>query len=113
MTQIRDPAVAGSFYPQEPIALQQQLDGFLSQKPRLETKPKALIVPHAGYIYSGAIAGKLFSQVAIPDRVILLGPNHHGTGHAGAVSSVEAWVSPFGDMPVDRELASEISAITN
>ena len=80
MAQIRDPAVAGSFYPQEPIALQQQLDGFLSQKPRLETRPKALIVPHAGYIYSGSVAASAYTQL-IPireqiQRVVLLGPAH-------------------------------------
>ena len=112
MTQIRDPAVAGSFYPQEPIALQQQLDGFLSQKPRLETKPKALIVPHAGYIYSGSVAASAYTQL-IPireqiQRVVLLGPAHRVGFRGLAASSAEYFSTPLGLVRIDREALDEI-----
>jgi len=70
--------------------------------------PYGVISPHAGYIYSGAIAGKLFSTITVPDRVILLGPNHHGLGHPGAVSTVDAWETPLGDIPVDPVLSEAI-----
>ena len=46
---------------------------------------RAVVVPHAGYIYSGGVAGKTFSSVAVPDQVVILGPNHHGRGHVAAV----------------------------
>ena len=112
MAQIRDPAVAGSFYPQEPVALQRQLEGFLSQKPRLETKPKALIVPHAGYIYSGSVAASAYTQL-IPireqiQRVVLLGPAHRVGFRGLAASSAEYFSTPLGLVRIDRQALDEI-----
>lgn len=83
MASIRPPAVAGTFYPGEPRALTVELDDLLGGVPHLEPRlgfPKALIVPHAGYVYSGEIAARAYDELApargIVSRVILLGPVH-------------------------------------
>jgi AmmeMemoRadiSam system protein B len=104
--------VAGLFYPDDPIVLQQQLDDFLSRKPHLETKPKALIVPHAGYIYSGPIAASAYTQL-IPireqiQRVVLLGPSHRVGFRGLAASSAEYFATPLGLVRIDRQAMDEI-----
>lgn len=105
----RQPAVAGQFYPDNKAELLGQIAGFCSVPTEAPT-PIGIISPHAGYIYSGAIAGKLFSQINIPDRIIILGPNHHGTGHPGAVYNRGAWQTPLGDIAIDQQLAGEVLA---
>jgi AmmeMemoRadiSam system protein B len=67
-----------------------------------------LMVPHAGYIYSGAIAGQTYDKVNVPDRVILLGPNHHGVGHSGAVYATGSWTTPLGQIFIDENLAQQL-----
>jgi AmmeMemoRadiSam system protein B len=104
--------VAGLFYPDDPIVLQQQLDDFLSRESRLETKPKALIVPHAGYIYSGPIAASAYTQL-IPireqiQRVVLLGPSHRVGFRGLAASSAEYFSTPLGLVRIDRQAMDEI-----
>ena len=80
MAQTREPAMAGQFYPDDPVLLQQQVDQYLAAESATSGSPKALIVPHAGYIYSGSIAASAYAQLAsahnIIKRVILLGPAH-------------------------------------
>ncbi len=76
---LRDPAVAGSFYPAEPRELSAQLDRLLVKR-RDELPHKAVIVPHAGYVYSGMVAGEVFAATVVPPQVVLFGPNHHGPG---------------------------------
>ena len=96
---IRQPVAAGSFYPENPAELSAQVDSLLQVKG--DTKNvKGLIVPHAGYIYSGAVAGDVFARAEIPKQVILVGPNHHGIGENIAVSGVDAWATPLGHIPV-------------
>jgi AmmeMemoRadiSam system protein B len=104
MLVLREPAVAGQFYPGQKAALEQMLNGLV---PR-EVEPKkalAIMSPHAGYIYSGGVAGKTFAEVKIPDDVIILGPNHHGRGHDAAVFAKGGWSMPQGEILVDEELA--------
>ncbi len=112
MPQIRDPAVAGLFYSEDPVVLQQQLDGFLSEEPRIRTSPKALIVPHAGYIYSGPVAASAYTQLfPIRDRiqrVVLLGPAHRVGFHGLAASSAEYFSTPLGMIHVDRQATDDI-----
>ncbi len=104
---MRSPAVAGQFYPGNKAGLLAELESFC--QPVQGVDPViGVISPHAGYIYSGAIAGTLFSQVAVPDKVILLGPNHHGVGHQGALYDMGDWETPLGTIPVDRVLAEEV-----
>ncbi len=100
---IRHPAVAGTFYPGGADALR-RLIGKLLQPTESVTSVLGLMVPHAGYVYSGAIAGAVFSRVKIPGKVLLLGPNHHGHGRPAALWVGEAWRTPLGDVGIDRKL---------
>lgn len=106
---VRPPAVAGQFYPGQAEALRRQVQQFLIT---LGTEQTAIgiVVPHAGYIYSGAIAGMTFAGIKIPERVIILGPNHHGIGHPAAVFPDGSWETPLGESVVDAELAARIVA---
>lgn len=104
---IRQPAVAGSFYPANPKELSAQVAALL--KSQLEAhKAKALIVPHAGYVYSGAVAGQVFAETMIPRQVILIGPNHHGLGADIAVSTAEAWRTPITQVPLAAKLRARL-----
>jgi AmmeMemoRadiSam system protein B len=91
----RQSAVAGQFYP----GGESQLKAELSQQiPDSSThrSVKGIISPHAGYVYSGAIAGKLYSGIYIPDTVLIIGPNHHGSGAAAALYPDGEWLTPLG-----------------
>jgi AmmeMemoRadiSam system protein B len=107
---IRLPAVAGRFYPDDPAELRNSLDSFLAT----ETKTKkaralACLVPHAGYIYSGRVAGEVYQRMEIPSRVILLGPRHYPRGAPMAILSQDAWQTPLGLAPIDAPLAEKIA----
>lgn len=110
MASIRPPAVAGMFYPGEPRALAVELDDLLGGVPPLEPRlgfPKALIVPHAGYVYSGEIAARAYDELApargIVSRVILLGPVHRVPVRGLAAPGADVFATPLGNVPVDRE----------
>ncbi len=105
---IRRPAVAGSFYPREPQALKAMIKGFC---PDIEKKAvRACICPHAGYIYSGAVAGAVYAGIEIPDTVLLLGPNHTGMGAPTAVMKRGIWETPIGQAVIDEVLADAVIA---
>ena len=102
---IREPVVAGTFYPASPGALREQLASFVDSS--AERLPAfGCVLPHAGYAYSGAVAGKTISRVEIRDRVILFGPNHTGRGADLSVVTEGAWRTPLGETAIDSELAS-------
>lgn len=107
MPPTRHPAVAGRFYPAEPKALRLEVESYLSTS---ATKTPALgcIVPHAGYMYSGHVAGVVFSTLSIPPRVVLLCPNHTGQGQPLSINSSGEWETPLGNVPVDHELATHL-----
>lgn len=99
---IREPAVAGRFYPNRREDLTRLLDQYLA-----EPAPHAaygVMVPHAGYVYSGAVAGATFARTTIPPTVVILGPNHHGLGFAAALSTSRSWLTPLGEVAVATEL---------
>ncbi|WP_461481168.1 AmmeMemoRadiSam system protein B [Porticoccus sp.] len=104
---IRQPAVAGSFYPDNPMLLQRQVDDLLASGDSAALRPKALIVPHAGYIYSGPIAAsayRLLSPLAKQiNRVVLLGPSHRVPLRGLAAPSDHLFRTPLGDIVIDRE----------
>ncbi len=105
---VRDPAVAGQFYGAEPERLAADLARLL---PPLPARPaRAVVVPHAGWMYSGAVAGETYAQVEVPPRAVLLGPNHWGTGPRGAVMAEGVWRYPGGSVPVAADLARAILA---
>ena len=98
---VREPAVAGRFYPGSKAALASAVQELIKAG---ETSARALLamVPHAGYMYSGRIAGETYARVTIPEHVLVLGPNHTGLGPPRSLWSGGAWRSPLGDVPVDR-----------
>ena len=112
-TVLRHPAVAGRFYPGDPDDLRTEAQGYLSQASSVKQVPlRALgcIAPHAGYMYSGHVAGAVFARVEVPNRCIVLCPNHTGMGRALAVMSEGGWQTPLGDVPIDAELAAALKA---
>ena len=109
----RPPAVAGSFYPAEPRALQSMLDGFLQAARTEQCAPRAMIVPHAGYIYSGPVAASGYARLSNTKspfkRVVLLGPAHRVPFRGLAVTSATAFATPLGEVPIDQAANSEIA----
>ncbi len=109
MTVIRRPVVAGRFYPGDPASLGRELSRLIpSGMERVEAL--AVVSPHAGYIYSGHVAGAVFGQVEVPARVVVLGPNHTGLGARAAVMATGVWETPLGRIPVDEELSGLLLA---
>jgi AmmeMemoRadiSam system protein B len=103
---VRPPAVSGHFYPADPHALTAAVDACLAtavRPDRRTTAPRAIVVPHAGYVYSGSVAASAYAQVAgAPfDRVVLLGPSHHVALRGMAVPTVDAFTTPLGRIPID------------
>ena len=101
---IRKPAVAYQFYPGEPQVLQKTIESMVKEKAQKEDA-LAIIAPHAGYIYSGKVAGSVYSAVNIPDHIILLGPNHTGLGERVAIMPDGEWEMPCGRVVINHELA--------
>jgi AmmeMemoRadiSam system protein B len=103
----RMPAVAGSFYPSDPVVLRQQVEGYLDPGARKQ-EAIGLVSPHAGFMYSGAVAGATFSAVELPDVFIILCPNHRGWGAPIAIMSRGEWVTPLGEVAIDSDLAESL-----
>jgi len=104
---IREPAVAGQFYPGSPAELREMLAGLVDEKAAKEDII-GLIMPHAGYIYSGAVAGAAISRVKFRDTFIVMGPNHTGLGKPLSIMTNGIWRMPMGDVKIDSELAKHI-----
>ena len=109
MTAIRPPVVAGAFYPAEHDVLQRELTLFMSEAATAMqpggTVPKAIIGPHAGYVYSGPVAARAYARLAPArgriTRVVLIGPSHHVAFKGMAVDTADAWATPLGNVPLD------------
>jgi len=104
---IRMPAVAGQFYPGTRAELERAVAALTREVPAREPA-LAVVVPHAGYMYSGGVAGEVFSSVALPERYIILCPNHTGLGERAAVMARGSWRMPWGDVSIDEELARRL-----
>lgn len=107
---VRLPAVAGSFYDAGADRLERQVRAHLPAAGSPATAFGA-IVPHAGYVYSGPVAGAVYAGLRIPPAVLLLCPNHTGQGAPAALDPSEAWRTPLGDVPVNRPLAERLLAL--
>ena len=105
----RQPAVAHQFYPGDPATLTSTLAKLIPAETRPRKEALAVVAPHAGYAYSGKVAGETFARVKIPEDIVLLGPNHHGYGEQIAIMREGRWEMPLGSVPVNRELAALIS----
>jgi MEMO1 family protein len=108
---IREPVVSGRFYPASAAALGADLDRFLSAGGRPSAPAVGVLVPHAGYVYSGAVAGQTYAGVVVPGRALVMGPNHTGLGRSRAARSpAEAWRTPLGTVPCDPLLDGALEA---
>lgn len=115
MTLIRQPAVAGTFYPANPEQLQTMLNGYLNKAQTAAKLPKAMIVPHAGYIYSGEIAASAYIRLKTGadkiKRVVVLGPSHRVGFQGLAVSRAEFFSTPLGEIPLDTIAIQKLLAV--
>jgi MEMO1 family protein len=103
---MRQPAVADRFYPGSPAALRSAVAELLpATQPAEKQHARAVVSPHAGYIYSGALAAQTFSSIVIPETVIIIGPNHRGQGAPIALSTSD-WAMPLGTVPADGEVGT-------
>ena len=116
-TAIRQPAVAGRFYPANAQRLRAEVETFTTARAEAghettDVKIRAMgcIVPHAGYMYSGAVAGALYREIELPGRYVILCPNHTGQGEPLAIMSSRAWHTPLGDAMIDAHLAEALKA---
>jgi MEMO1 family protein len=108
-TPVRPPAVAGRFYPRDEKPLREELKTYLSQTPeQIPVRALGCIAPHAGYMYSGHVAGALFAALEIPQLCLVLCPNHTGIGRPLAIVSEGAWETPLGNVPIDSNFASAL-----
>ncbi len=105
---MRQPAVADRFYPGSPKSLRLAVKELMPVTPdTAQQKALAVVLPHAGYVYSGALAAETLSSVQIPETVIIIGPNHRVQGAPIALSMI-TWEMPLGQVPVDREICDLI-----
>ena len=102
---IRPPAVAGRFYSSDPKQLAREVDQFLVGEGAEQIRALGCVVPHAGYMYSGHVAGAVYSSIEIPSRCILLGPRHYPRGEPMAILSEGCWQTPLGDAQIESGLA--------
>lgn len=106
-SKIRKPAVAGQFYLLDTQRLKDQIANLID-KQASGLGVVACVLPHAGYIYSGRVAGLTVSQIKVKDKIILLGPNHTGFGAAFSIMTEGLWQTPLGDVKIDTQLAKQI-----
>ncbi len=106
---IRQPAVAGHFYPAKPETLLRELRSYTTAE---GDKLPALgcVVPHAGYMYSGHVAGAVYARLDLPQRFVILCPNHTGVGQPLATMTSGHWLTPLGEASIDSELATALLA---
>ena len=107
---LRTPAVAGQFYPGSEASLVKALNGLVPEiQPEKRKQALAVISPHAGYVYSGSVAGETIGRVQVPEDVVILGPNHTGHGAPVALMDHGVWDMPMGEVPINGELAALIA----
>ncbi len=109
---LRLPAVSGRFYPSDPAELNALVRECAKtvDEPAAPVRVKACLVPHAGYLYSGRVAGAVFRRIAIPKKIVILGVRHFPHGAIAAILSNGRWRTPLGDAPIDEPLAQALKA---
>ena len=115
MASVRPPAVAGTFYPGDRETLDTEVSGYLAAVGATGPAPKAIIAPHAGYVYSGAVAAAAYARLAEArgriERVVLVGPAHRMPFRGLAASNAEGFATPLGTVPVDAEAIERVMAL--
>lgn len=102
---VRNPAVAGQFYSLSGEALSKEVRDLLKASPGKREDPIGILSPHAGYIYSGPVAGATFASIIPKSTYVIMGPNHTGLGSQFSVSAADTWKTPLGEAKVDKRLA--------
>jgi len=106
-SKVRKPAAAGQFYPSSPQGLKNQIETLIDKNAD-KLNVIACMLPHAGYAYSGAVAGQTASRIDIKDKIVLLGPNHTGYGVPFSIMTEGTWQTPLGEIKIDSHLAGQI-----
>jgi hypothetical protein len=109
---IRKPVVAGQFYPSNKSSLLRQIEQFVNEDAE-KIEAKGILMPHAGYIYSGLVAGQTISSIVPKETFIILGPNHTGYGEHFSIMSQGSWQTPLGKVDIDSDLATAIMQESN
>jgi AmmeMemoRadiSam system protein B len=104
---IREAAVAGQFYPGWPAELRETIK-YMTSPDELRADVIGVVSPHAGYVYSGPVAGAVFSRIRFTDTFIIMGPNHRGMGKPFSIMTSGAWQTPLGEVRINRELAGAV-----
>ena len=104
---VREPAVAGQFYPGEASTLK-ALVAKLTRKDVKRVNALGVVSPHAGLVYSGPVAGEVFSRVNLPDVYIIIGPNHTGRGRPFSLMKNGSWATPLGEVKIDEALSADL-----
>jgi MEMO1 family protein len=110
----REPAVAGRFYPADSLLLAEEVASLLAERPdgRATAGPPrpaiGVLAPHAGYMYSGQVAGATYARADVPDRVVILCPNHTGVGKRVAAWPDGAWATPLGRIQVNEAMTRDL-----
>jgi AmmeMemoRadiSam system protein B len=106
---LRLPAVSGRFYPSDPTELTALIRKYTTgDRTVIPGRVKACLVPHAGYVYSGRVAGTVYARIAIPKKILILGVRHYPRGENAAILSSGAWRTPLGDAAIDEALAEAL-----
>ncbi|HEV2386452.1 MAG TPA: AmmeMemoRadiSam system protein B [Candidatus Acidoferrales bacterium] len=106
---MRWPAVVGRFYPADPKEIKRALESYLGGGPgEIKARIRGCLVPHAGYMYSGAVAGAVYRRIDLPRRIVLLGPRHFPAGHPMAIMADGEWLTPLGPAKIASDLALEL-----
>jgi len=107
-SEVRKPAVAGKFYPRDPETLKRELDECLAAESTIAEDALGCIVPHAGYMYSGYVAGAVYRKLPPRHSYVVLGPNHFGMGEPLAIDRRGTWMTPLGEIAIDESLAESV-----
>ncbi len=105
---VRKPAVAGYFYPRTASALKALLGKMVDPAAKKE-KARAVVSPHAGFVYSGYVAGAVYSSVVLPERFVILGPSHRGQRSLFGIMNQGSWETPLGEVPIDASIADALA----
>jgi AmmeMemoRadiSam system protein B/AmmeMemoRadiSam system protein A len=109
---VRQPVVAGQFYPASPSQLREMIGSLVDEKAAKE-EVIGVVSPHAGYVYSGPVAGAVVSRIKFKDTFIILGPNHTGRGKPFSIMTRGSWQTPLGKVVIDEELAEKMLGISS
>lgn len=104
---VREPAVAGQFYPGEAESLKKLINKLVIKTEKRSTAI-GVVSPHAGFVYSGHVAGAVFSRLALPGTFIVIGPNHTGSGRPFSIMASSSWETPLGRIDIDKALAADL-----